>query len=152
MYAKLADIGYPDVKAEDVIYTIMMRLDHMHNMLVRKTSLKQRDLSRSVAPFIQTSLKQTYLDCSLEKGKGMFQRIKDRVYADIYVLKDTVFRTAIDEVTKGLESLKVIVHTVTDISLEMLRENINEPVSEKTSNLGSDQVRHKPGCTVTEAG
>ena len=113
MYAKLADIGYPDVKAEDVIYTIMMRLDHMHNTLVRETSLKQRDLSRSVAPFIQTSLKRTYLDCSLEKGKGMFQRIKDRVYADIYVLKDTVFCTAIDEVTKGLESLMVIVHTVT---------------------------------------
>ena len=27
-----------------------------------------------------------------------------------------------------------------------------EPVGEKTSNLGSDQVQHKPGCTVTEAG
>ena len=25
-----------------------------------------------------------------------------------------------------------------------------EPVREKTNNLGSDQVRHKPGCTVTE--
>ena len=25
-----------------------------------------------------------------------------------------------------------------------------EPVCEKTNNLGSDQVRHKPGCTVTE--
>ena len=27
-----------------------------------------------------------------------------------------------------------------------------EPVREKTNNLGSDQVRHKPACTVTEAG
>ena len=27
-----------------------------------------------------------------------------------------------------------------------------EPVREKTNNLGSDQVRHKPGCTVTEDG
>ena len=27
-----------------------------------------------------------------------------------------------------------------------------ELVREKTSNLGSDQVRHKLGCTVTEAG
>ena len=27
-----------------------------------------------------------------------------------------------------------------------------EPVHEKTNNLGSDQVRHKPGCTVTEDG
>ena len=27
-----------------------------------------------------------------------------------------------------------------------------EPVREKTNNLGSDQVRHKPGCTVTEEG
>ena len=28
----------------------------------------------------------------------------------------------------------------------------NEPVREKTSKLGSDQVRHKPVCTVTEDG
>ena len=28
----------------------------------------------------------------------------------------------------------------------------NEPVSEKTNNLGSYQVQHKPGCTVTEDG
>ena len=25
-----------------------------------------------------------------------------------------------------------------------------EPVREKTNNLGSDQVQHKPTCTVTE--
>ena len=28
----------------------------------------------------------------------------------------------------------------------------NEPVPEKTNILGYDQVRHKPGCTVTEDG
>ena len=28
----------------------------------------------------------------------------------------------------------------------------NEPVHEKTNNLGSDQVRHKLGCTITEEG
>ena len=27
---------------------------------------------------------------------------------------------------------------------------LNEPVREKTNSLGSDQVRHKPGCSVTE--
>ena len=27
----------------------------------------------------------------------------------------------------------------------------NEPVHEKTNNWGSDQVQHKPACTVTEA-
>ena len=27
-----------------------------------------------------------------------------------------------------------------------------ELVHEKPNNLGSDQVQHKPGCTVTEAG
>ena len=27
-----------------------------------------------------------------------------------------------------------------------------EPVREKTNNLGSDQIRHKPGCTGTEDG
>ena len=26
----------------------------------------------------------------------------------------------------------------------------NEPVHEKTNNLGSEQVQHKPACTVTE--
>ena len=30
--------------------------------------------------------------------------------------------------------------------------NNNEPVPEKTNNLGSDQVRRKPGCTVTGDG
>ena len=29
---------------------------------------------------------------------------------------------------------------------------ICEPVREKTNNMVSDQVRHKPGCTVTEDG
>ena len=29
---------------------------------------------------------------------------------------------------------------------------IYEPVREKTNNLCSDQVQHKPGCTVTEDG
>ena len=29
---------------------------------------------------------------------------------------------------------------------------IFEPVREKTNSLDSDQVRHKPGCTVTEDG
>ena len=29
---------------------------------------------------------------------------------------------------------------------------INEPVREKTNNLGSNQARHKPGCTLTEDG
>ena len=33
--------------------------------------------------------------------------------------------------------------------LEMIA---NEPVREKTNNLGSDQVRHKPACTVTADG
>ena len=29
---------------------------------------------------------------------------------------------------------------------------LHKPVREKINNLGSDQVRHKPGCTVTEDG
>ena len=29
---------------------------------------------------------------------------------------------------------------------------LNEHVREKTNNLHSDQVPHKPGCTVTEGG
>ena len=34
----------------------------------------------------------------------------------------------------------------------VINVNLNEPVHEKTNNLGSDQVRHKPACTVTEDG
>ena len=30
--------------------------------------------------------------------------------------------------------------------------NTNEPPNEKTNNLGFDQVRQKPGCTVTDDG
>ena len=29
---------------------------------------------------------------------------------------------------------------------------VNEPVREKTNNLGSALIRHKPGCTVTDDG
>ena len=35
---------------------------------------------------------------------------------------------------------------------DLVDDKVNEPVHEKTYNLGSDQVRHKPGYTVTEAG
>ena len=33
-----------------------------------------------------------------------------------------------------------------------IRGTLYEPVLEKTNNLGSDQVWHKPACTVTEDG
>ena len=33
-----------------------------------------------------------------------------------------------------------------------LSRHIIEPVGEKTNTLGSDPVRHKPGCIVTEDG
>ena len=35
---------------------------------------------------------------------------------------------------------------------QYLARERNEPVHEKTNNFGSDQVRRKPGCTVTEDG
>ena len=34
----------------------------------------------------------------------------------------------------------------------LLTYKIIKPQREKTNNLGSDQVRHKPDCTVTEDG
>ena len=33
-----------------------------------------------------------------------------------------------------------------------IRVHVVEPLHEKTINFGSNQVRHKPGCTVTEDG
>ena len=37
-------------------------------------------------------------------------------------------------------------------SLKDFKNLTIEPVREKTNNLDSDQVLHKPGCTVTEDG
>ena len=38
-----------------------------------------------------------------------------------------------------------------NVHVRVLKQ-IYEPVHEKTNNLGSDQVRHKPACTVAEDG
>ena len=38
------------------------------------------------------------------------------------------------------------------IELRQIVTMPNEPVHEKTNNLGSHQVRHKPACTFTEDG
>ena len=38
------------------------------------------------------------------------------------------------------------------ISEEVINLLSNEPVREKTNNLGPDKVRHKTSCTVTEDG
>ena len=131
MYAKLAEAEYADAKDEDVIYNIMMRLEEMSNTLRKKAGQKQRELSGSVTPYIQSCLSSMYNNCSLEKGKGMFQRIKDKVYADIYMLKDTMFRTAVEEVTKGLDALKVII-------LEII---MRKPAFRIYESKGTDQLR-----------
>ena len=36
--------------------------------------------------------------------------------------------------------------------VKALKGMVHEPVHEKTNNLGSDQVRHKQGCIIIEAG
>ena len=41
---------------------------------------------------------------------------------------------------------------ISSIFYQFLYLGLFEPVHEKTNNLGSDQVRHKPGCTFTEDG
>lgn len=132
MYSNLAEAGYPDAKDEDVLYNIMMRLEEMTNSLGRKAGQKQRDLSRSVTPYIQSCLSSTYNTCSLEKGKGMFQRIKGKVHDDIYMLKDTMFHTAIEEVTKGLELLKdTVVQDVKQVC-ELLVEDLKTGLKSRT--------------------
>ena len=39
-----------------------------------------------------------------------------------------------------------------ELSKYLNLHDIFKPVREKTNKLGSDQVQHKPGCTVTEDG
>ena len=38
------------------------------------------------------------------------------------------------------------------VGIDNIMTFLGEPVCEKTNNLGSDLVRHKAGCTVTEIG
>ena len=54
----------------------------------------------------------------------------------------TVCIDNLSKVVEGLES--------DDVGKD--KNDENEPVREKTNNLGSDQVKHKLACTVTEAG
>ena len=59
------------------------------------------------------------------------------------------------EASNTKHCLKYIVHRfqiIYEIKCYIVFKLLNEPVPEKTNNLGSDQVRHKPACTVTEAG
>ena len=112
MHAKLAEAGYPDAKDEDVMYKITTRLHEMSNMLKKNVGREQRELSRSIIPHIRSCLDPTYKNCSVEKGKGMFQRIKEKVHADIDTLKDSMFCTSVEEITKGLDLLKVIIYNI----------------------------------------
>ena len=50
------------------------------------------------------------------------------------------------------DSLKNTKHQEKLINVCDVQKIAFEPVREKTNNLGSDQVRHKPGCKVTEDG
>ena len=106
MQPELANKGYPEVKDEDIFNE--MRLNDMSNHLKKKVKQKQQVLLRLVEINIQSCLRNTYSTCSSERGKGMFQRIKDKIYARIDQLKDTMFRQAGKEITDGLELLKVI--------------------------------------------
>ena len=55
--------------------------------------------------------------------------------------------------TRLLQLFVILSHVVEAFSdLLLSKLTILEPVHEKTNNLGSNQVRHKPGCTVTEDG
>ena len=56
----------------------------------------------------------------------------------------------IDDICNDLEAL--VVGGGPKVKETVSTRNINEPMREKTNNLGSDQVRQKPGCTVTEGG
>ena len=49
-------------------------------------------------------------------------------------------------------SSKESITRIISLSVTFVRKSTHEPVREKTNNLGSDQARHKLGCTVTEDG
>ena len=57
-----------------------------------------------------------------------------------------------DRVRMNLPSLSLRYHKFKILYFEIWETVIFEPVREKTNILGSDQARHKPACTVTEAG
>ena len=101
MQPELANEGYPEVKDEDIFNE--MRLNDMSNSLKKKVKQKQQVLSRKVETNIQSCLRDTYSTCSSEKCTGMFQRIKDKILADIVQLKDTMFCKSVKEITDRLE-------------------------------------------------
>ena len=51
-----------------------------------------------------------------------------------------------------LQNIKTVALIAFGIVLTIFVNLINEPPRGKTNNVVSDQVRHKSGCTVTEAG
>ena len=64
---------------------------------------------------------------------------------------------SIFQVVSSLKLDSVQLRTIQDLRKQTSQQSVEsvkkvfEPVREKTNTLGSDQVRHKQGCTVTEA-
>ena len=50
--------------------------------------------------------------------------------------------------SSGMNQIKNAIHIREETPAFV--SQLYEPVREKTNNVGSDQVQHKPGCTVTD--
>ena len=52
----------------------------------------------------------------------------------------------------SLVAVKTVLLMFDDITCMWFHQAVIEPVREKTNNLGSDEVGHKPSCTSTDDG
>ena len=79
--------------------------------------------------------------------------IKENIPVD-YILLAHLSQRFIGELKGGHAcSCVIVIHNIKTSPLKPLGQSKPiEPVREKTNNLGSDEVRHKPGCTSAEDG
>ena len=75
------------------------------------------------------------------------KRLTDEFYRSFLKMAGLHIFGILDESTEVTNS-----YTNFNDELRWLWNSVYEPVREKTNNLGSDQVRHRPGCTVPEDG
>ena len=62
------------------------------------------------------------------------------------------FPSGIRSQSKPQDIMHEVFRAMKTLDFVRILVSLNEPVCEKTNNLGSDQVRHKPVCTVSEYG
>ncbi|XP_071177089.1 titin homolog isoform X3 [Mytilus edulis] len=77
---------------------------------------RQRDMNRMFPPTIQDHLKTTYEDCKNDSGKGLFQRMKNKMEGGVDNERPNMFQSASSTLLAQLEQLmNEVIHKVKDV-------------------------------------